>query len=176
MCLVNKNHVRFLFSVHACPQVYVRDNEWNAYRLNWIELHHHPIFKEYRENYTKQLENGIVENPAYMRFYWFLWYHYFKSKNFTLAKNNFHIVTSNNSKRFPVETLNTYMIMATISQIEGNYLHTYELISRGLDFYENVKNDFEVKINFRLYNWFLFTQKELLLNPKKDLLPYEFAY
>lgn len=176
MCLINKNYVRFLFSVHACPQVYVRDNGGSAYRLNWIEIHHYPTFKKYRENYIKQLEYGISENPACMRFYWFLWYFYFKKQKFWLAKYNLHVVVSNNSKRFPVETLNAYMIMATINQIEGNYLYVYELISRALDFYEIVKNDFEVKINFRLYNRFLSVQKDLLENPKKELFPYEFAY
>lgn len=176
MCLINKNYVRFLFSVHACPQVYVRDNGWSAYRLNWIELHHYPTFKEYRENYIKQLENGILENPGCMRFYWFLWYFYFKKQNFWLAKEYFHIVISNNSRRFPVETLNTYMVMAVINQIEGNSLYVYELISRALDFYEIVKNDFEVKINFRLYDRFFSAQKDLLKNSKKLLFPYEFAY
>jgi len=176
MCLLKKNSVRFLFSVHACPQVYLRDNWGTAERLNWITLYHYPEHKTYRENYLEQLNNWVSENPWCLRFYRFMGYHHFKNWNKSEALECLKIIISNQNIRFPVETLNAYMISATISQLNSDNLLSFQLISHALNFYKLVESDFEVKINFRLKKWLLNAQEELIRNPNTYLIPYEFAY
>lgn len=176
MSLINKNYVRYLFSVHACPQVYIRDNGGKWWRINWIQISHYPIYKEYRKNYVLQLMNWINENPWCYRFYRFLWYHYFKQKNYEKSKENLKYIVLKNSTRFPVETLNAYMILSSIYQLEWHNSLAFEIISRGIRFYELVKDDFEVIINFRLLKRFRDNHNLLLHNSTVEITPYEFAY
>jgi hypothetical protein len=176
MCLINKNYVRFLFSVHACPQIYIRDNWWKWDRLNWIELHHYPENKKYRSKYIEQLENWIKENPWCLRFYRFIGYFYFKNNDIKKSLKYLEYVVKYRNVRFPVEILNSIMILACINQSIWNSIKTYHYVSLWLEYYEEVKNDFEVKVNFRLKKWFEDSQNTLIANAGVDLLPYEFAY
>jgi len=176
MCLINKNHVRFLFSVHACPQVYIRDNNWIWLWMNWITLHHHPESKEYRSKYIQQLENWITENPWCLRFYRFLWYFYYKNGKMPEAINRFEFIVQNTNMRYPVEILNAMMMLASIYQCLWDDIKSFCYISLWLEYYEKVKHDFEVKINFRLKKWFMDSQQKLIKNPKAIISPYEFAY
>lgn len=176
MCLINKNKVRFLFSVHACPQVYIRDNDWKGLRMNGVTLHHFPEKKYYRDVYITQIEDGIKENPWCLRFYWFLWYTLFKNKKYQEAREKLYFLTKNIWFRFPVETLNAIMVLASIHQELKDSISAYHYISLWLDYYDQVKDDFEVKINFRLRQWFMDTQIKLLNEPNAQLVPYEFAY
>jgi hypothetical protein len=68
------------------------------------------------------------------------------------------------------------MILATILQSEEDNLTAYQLIFEWLEFYASVKNDFEVKVNFRLYQRFKETHNHLINNPKSMIVPYEFAF
>lgn len=176
MCLINKNHVRFLFSVHACPQVYIRDNEGTWLWMNGITLHHYPEPRNYREKYIQQLENGIKENPWCLRFYWFLWYYYYKHNKIAKAIEDFEYIIKNTNVRYPVEILNATMILACIEQDQWDTIKSFCYISLWLDYYEKVKDDFEVKVNFRLKDRFICAHKQLLNDENTKISPYEFAY
>ena len=176
MCLINKKHVRFLFSVHACPQVYIRDNGWIWLWMNGISLHHYPEERPYRELYIQQLENGIKENPWCLRFYWFMWYYYFKHNKIDKAREKFEFIIKNANMRYPVEVLNATMILASIEQNQWETINSFCHLSLWLDYYEKVKDDFEVKINFRVKDWFLDAHRQLLKDQNTKIYPYEFAY
>ena len=176
MSLINKNHVRFLFSVHACPQVYIRDSHGTWLRLNGITLHHYPIFKEYRKDYIKQLELWIEENPWCLRFYWFLGYYYFKNNHIDESIKHFEFMIKHINNRFPVEMLNAIMVLVFIYNSLWDTIKAFHYVALGIEYYETVKDDFEVRINFRLWQWFLDTKKLLLNDPNADLSLYEFAY
>jgi len=160
MCLIHKTSVKFLFSVHACPQVYIRDNWWNGKRLNGITLNHHPEPKPHREKYVTQLKLGIDQNPSCMRYFRFLWCYYYKHKKNSKAKEYLLTVITQNSTRFPVETLNAHMIIATIYQSEWSFLQSYSTIEQAIDFYELVK-------------WGLMDKKVWLFSRVQEVL-YEF--
>lgn len=176
LCLINKNKIRFLFSVHACPQVYARDNEWYALWMHGVTLQHYPEFKNYRSNYIVQILEGITENPGCLRFYRFLWYTYFKHERYDDALKALEFVTAHIGNRFPVETLNTIMILATIYQQKWDTIQSYYYIQMWLDYYQKVHEDFEVKVNFRVADRFNSHHKKLLDNPQAEIVPYEFAY
>lgn len=175
MCIIRKE-VQFLFNVHACPQVYLRDKKLAWERIDNITLHHYPIKRSYRNNYITQLENWIKEFPDCVRFYWFLWYTHYKNNNFLSAKYLLNKSISFHSRRSPVETLNSYMILCSINYWENNQFETINLLIKALQFYEEVKDDFEIKINFRLYEWFKNTFKTAIFNKKIKLKPYEFWF
>ncbi len=176
MAVINKEKTKFLFNVHACPQVYLRDSGYIWKRLNWVVLHHYPKPRIYREMYIEQLKNWIFENPSCMRFYRFLWYTYFKNGKFNEAKEYLETVVMTKSKRFPVETMNTYMVLSEIAQGEGEYIKGFDYIQEWLDFYESVSNDFEININFRLYDRFKSARDSLLKDPSTKIKAYEFAF
>lgn len=152
MCLINKNKIRFLFSVHACPQVYARDNGWYWLWLNWISISHYPEYKEYREKYIQQILEGINENPWCLRFYRFLWYNYYKHWESDKAISSFAYIIDNLGSRFPVETLNSLMILSTIYQERWDHIRSFYYIQIALDYYWKVSTDFEIKINHRLFD------------------------
>ncbi len=176
MCLINKSKVRFLFSVHACPQVYVRDNGWTWLWLNGITLHHYPEQKNYREKYIDQIKDWISENPGCLRFYWFLWYSCYRNDQIQEAKEYFDFIITHMGVRFPVETLNSIMVLASICQQEWDSLSAYYYVDLWLEYYQTVQHDFEIKVNFRLYDRFLQAHKDLLNNPDAPLVPYSFAF
>ncbi len=176
MCLINKNHVRFLFNVHACPQVYVRDNNGIWLRLNGITLHHHTEPRAYKLKYIEQLENGIKENPGCLRFYRFLWYYYFKNNKLPKAIEKFEFIIKNRNHRFPVEILNAIMLISSIYQWLWDHIRAFNYISLWQKYYQEVKDDFEVKINFRMEKRFSDTQAKLLEDHNAIIIPYEFAY
>ena len=176
MCLINKNYVRFLFSVHACPQVYIRDNGWTWLWMNGVTLHHYPEVREYKLKYIEQLENWIKENPGCLRFYRFLWYYYFKHDKIPEAISKFKFVIQQSNYRYPVEILNSIMILSYISYLSWDTIKTFCYISLWLEYYETIKEDFEIKINFRLKKRFFDSQQKLIENPEAIIVPYEFAY
>lgn len=176
MVIINREKTKFLFNVHACPQVSLRDSWYIWKRLNSVVLHHYPKPRVYREMYIEQLKNGISENPSCMRFYRFLWYTYYKNDKINEAKQLLEVVISIKSKRFPVETMNTYMVLSEIAQSEGEFIKGFNYIQDWLDFYESVSDDFEVKINFRLYDWFISMRNNLLKDPTTKIKAYEFAF
>ena len=144
--------------------------------MHGVTLQHYPEFKNYRSNYIVQILEGITENPGCLRFYRFLRYTYFKHERYDDALKALEFVTAHIGNRFPVETLNTIMILATIYQQKWDTIQSYYYIQMWLDYYQKVHEDFEVKVNFRVADRFNSHHKKLLDNPQAEIVPYEFAY
>lgn len=175
MCIINKEKTRFLLSVHACPQAYIRDNNGIWLRMNWITLHHYPEKKNYRDKYINQIKDGILENPWCIRFYRFLWYTYYLRWQIKDALHYLYFVVDNIWLRFPVETLNSIMILSCIHQDNGDSINSFYFVALWLEYYDKVKHDFEVKVNFRLLDRFKKQHQILIENSESKLVPHKFA-
>ena len=151
----NSKNLTFMGRVHAVPQSAIRELGLNA---EWFEasVWHLPETAKikHRKHYESQLKRGIAETPHWYRYHWFLGYSLFKIGEIDLATSYLDQVCHACSKKFPVETLNAFMVKATIESGQGFHYRAAETLRQGATFYQQVHQDFEVPINTRLENWF----------------------
>ena len=62
-------------------------------------------------------------------------------------------IGSGASREYPVESLNAAMILAEIHARSGSARELEVVLSRALEDYGRLADDFEVKVNFRLHDW-----------------------
>ncbi len=68
------------------------------------------------------------------------------------------------------------MVLSEIAQNEEKFIKGFDYIQEWLDFYKSVADDFEIKINFRLYNRFKLARDSLLNDYTAKIKAYEFAF
>lgn len=151
LCLL-KRDFWFEWYVHANPQVFFRKNNLEAKFLPDITIHHHPIsFSELKiDKYIEQIIFGISQDNLNTRYLWFLWYSLFKRNHISEAKKYLENAFSLKSLDYPVETLNTWMILSSIFLKEGNFELAKNVNMETILFFKSAKNDFEVKVNYRI--------------------------
>lgn len=176
LCLLRKNRF-FEWYVHANPQSFFRKNNLHAEYIHEIVIEHYPttFSKEKIDLYINQMLFWLEKERNNSRYLWFLWYSFYKNKNLTEAK--FFLEQSLNllSKEYPVETLNAWLVLSVILLKEANYKIARKMVNNTLAFYEKEKNDFEVKINFRLKETLL-ELKRAIRNKNTQYEVYSFMY
>jgi len=145
--------------------------------LKDIEIHHKPnsFSQEKIEKYISQMEYWLEKEKNNTRYLWFLWYSFYKFKNIDNAKKYLELSLNTFSDFYPVETLNSWMMLSYIYYLEWDKLKSLYIIDLTINFYNKVKNDFEVKVNFRIEKT-IYKIKEYLLNDKEINFVYEFMY
>lgn len=141
---------------HGVAQHNIRQMPWLAKYIPGVQITHRPdpSKNKLREIYIYRLYYGITKEPENYRYYRFLWYTFYKKWEFEKAIENLRIASQSNSLLYPVESLNSYMTIATIFRKQKNYVECLRFLKEGCDFLDTVKDDFEVKINFRMGEWF----------------------
>lgn len=176
LCLFKKN-IFFEWYVHANPQSFFRKQNFKAIFLKNIEIHHrtNSFSQEKIERYISQLQYWIKKEKNNTRYLWFLWYSFYKFNKINNAKKYLELSLNTFSDFYPVETINAWMILSYIYHSEENISKSLDTINLTINFYEKVKNDFEVKINFRMEET-IYKIKENLLKNKEINFLYEFMY
>ena len=95
----------------------------------------------------------IRKEPEWIRNNWFLGYTYYEEKRYEEAKRQLSTAAESGSKMFPVECLNSSIVLSRIYLSEKDSGKARETLIRAKRFYSKVKDDFEVRINFRLLPW-----------------------
>jgi glycosyltransferase involved in cell wall biosynthesis len=142
--------------IHDNVQLDIRDKQLHATWFNSIVVKHYPEAKKTahkRSLYLQRLLCAIQKEPYWYRSYWFLGYTYYQLGNIDKALHYLSIISDTHSHFFPVECLNSKMVIAEIYaqlQLEDQLRKT---LQDALNFHDQVADDFEVKINFRMHNW-----------------------
>ncbi len=85
--------------------------------------------------------------------YWFLGYGYFVEGNLAKSIEYLTVAAEAESRDFPVECLNSMMVLAHIYAAADEAKALEKVLSAALKFYQIVEDDFEVKVNFGMKPW-----------------------
>ncbi len=103
-----------------------------------------------RERYVEHLLELVERDQGFYRYHWFLGMTLFFAGRTEDALPHLATAAESKSTRFPVECLNSHMLLADLHFRAGAPERALGVIDEALAFHEAVKDDFEVKVNFRL--------------------------
>ncbi len=107
-----------------------------------------------RDQYYEQcLRLAIQKRPDWVRYHWFLGYRLFQQGEHRLAAENLNHCLFSESRLFPVEVLNSAMILLHIYSLAGEFGECAFVLAKAAAFYQAVQHDFEVKIKYQP-DWF----------------------
>ena len=142
--------------VHENVQVDIRESGHRARWLKELVVDHFPdpgLHRHKTTFYRQRLEAAVAMDPLWIRHHWFLGYMHFEQGDLEQAIPYLETALYSDHPLFPVERLNSAMVLATIlaRQTEQEALGTVLKKVSGL--YQSVQNDFEVQINRAFAPW-----------------------
>jgi len=175
---VFRKNLRPIGLVHDVVQLDIRARHLQAHWLEDLQVTHFPdpnTRSTKVERYRERLLCAIRQQPEFFRYHWFLGYLEFHVGNHTEAKGLLSQAAEACSEYYPVECLNSSMVLAEIQARRGEAVAIRKTLSRARAFHKQVKDDFEVRINFRMAPW-LDQAWEHLSQERLDLIrAYRFA-
>ncbi|HSH88568.1 MAG TPA: glycosyltransferase [Ramlibacter sp.] len=165
--------------VHDTVQPSLRESGASAKWCPQMQLRHQPDLRRTREKqdwYSRRLACARARQPGWLRYHWFTAYMHFQAGDFGEAAQLLQQVHDGRPPLFPVESLNASMLLASLTARSGDRRQTNAVLDDALGFYQQVRDDFEVRVNFRLGPW-LAEAAGFAANGKLDaIVPYRFAY
>ncbi len=143
--------------VHENIQAAMRPAKLDAIWLDGVVISHRPDPRKegFKSVFYKQrLLCAIEHDPTWHRYYWFLGYKLYREGDIEAAIGHLNTAAASDSRRFPVECLNSKMLLLEIHAQRGEREHVERLLVSARDFLAKVADDFEVKVNFRMQPWF----------------------
>jgi glycosyltransferase involved in cell wall biosynthesis len=165
--------------IHENPQIDIRAHGQYALWLGGLDVHHYPEACKQSSKlmfYRERLECGIRLEPKWYRYHWFLGYMEFRAGNFEVAARVLSIAAEANDLRFPVECLNSRMVLAEIQARQRDANALCDNLDAAWNFYQKVAGDFEVAINFRLGPWLQRALYDCQRGRLDDIRAYRFAH
>lgn len=147
---------RYSGLVHENVQQHVRRSGGSAGWMENVVIAHYPEGRKLpakRTFYKRRLECALGHDPVWYRYHWFMGYLCFRNGEDDAAARYLTSAVQARSPRFPVECLNSHMLLAHLHASRGDARSTAEVLDLALGFYEQMEDDFEVRINFRLKPW-----------------------
>lgn len=163
---------------HENVQVDLRARGLDAAWLDDQLVHHYPDPAKDAwklEFYTARMTCAIARDPGWFRYHWFLGYTLYQQGLIEQALTYLRTAAGAESLRFPVECLNSAMLLACVLARRGDIHDAATIVARARHFHTRVADDFEVRINIRLRPW-LETAAAQLARGEFDLSPHAFAY
>jgi glycosyltransferase involved in cell wall biosynthesis len=142
--------------VHENVQYDVRRRGSRALWLDDLRVDHIPEDRKRPDkaaHYRRSLECAIRHDPHWYRYHWFLGYTDFRAGRLDTAVAHLRFAAQSNSPLFPVECLNSRMVLTEIEARLGHREEACRQLESALAFYCDVAGDFEVAVNFRLECW-----------------------
>ena len=141
--------------MHENIQIIVRDAGQQAVWLAGAEIIHLPEPQKdpLRCGHPTRLEQAIEKEPDWYRYYWFLGYQLLRMGEIAAAIGHLETAARSRSHRFPVECLNSMMLLAEVHARQGDRAALRRQLREASSFLAEVATDFEVRINHRLPAW-----------------------
>lgn len=102
---------------------------------------------------TQRLACAQVRDPQWLRYHWFSGYMLYRHGRLAEAGQLLQQVHSQRPPRFPVESLNASMVLAAIHARSDRTGAVEGVLEDAWRYYQQVRDDFEVRVNFRLGAW-----------------------
>jgi glycosyltransferase involved in cell wall biosynthesis len=126
------------------------------------------------ERYRQRLECAVQKAPQWYRYHWFLGYNRYRAGDIDAARHYLETVCRVCPRDFPVECLNSHMVLAEIEAGLGNAARVAALLASAQSFLAAVSDDFELAVNFRLPQWFTQAAAALAADDLGAIRAYEF--
>lgn len=153
---VFRRELRSLGLVHDVVQHDIRFRGRTAAWLDTLSVDHFPDPARHADkaaSYRRRLRCAIEQDPQFLRYHWFLGYTEFLAARHDDAKRHLGIAADACSRGFPVECLNSAMVLAELLARQGEAGAVERTLARAREFHRSVADDFEVRINWRLRPW-----------------------
>lgn len=141
---------------HETVQYSIRELGVETAWLEDVEIVHRPDPRKdalKHRFYGERLRCGITRDPDWHRYYWFLGYRCYRDGDFEGARRQFEIAFGSRSRVFPVECLNSGMLLAELDARRGDAASLKHTLAVLRELFDERAEDFEVKVNFRLGPW-----------------------
>nr|MBS0019279.1 glycosyltransferase [Gammaproteobacteria bacterium] len=165
--------------VHGNMQFCIRQLGLQARWLDGVVLNHYPEARKdaFKSGfYLDRLYCALEAEPHWHRYYWFLGYTFFRRGDYRMAEKYLKVAAHSHSEEFPVECLNSAMVLAEIYARSTRREQLQTLLQEALTFYVRVAGDFEIRINFRMKPWLERANEACQANSLDRIRVYDFAY
>ena len=155
--ILSRSHIPHAGVVHEAQQHVLRERGLSADWLHGVTLLHYPDVERLSIKaalYRERLVCALDREPKWYRHHWFLGYRHFCDGELEDAARCLETVCSALPPQFPVECLNSHIVLADIHARRGNSSAASAVLRAGIDFFKTVADDFEVRVNARISPWF----------------------
>jgi hypothetical protein len=165
--------------IHGNMQYCIRKLGLKASWLDGVVLNHYPegrkeAFKS--RSYLERLYCALEAEPHWYRYYWFLGYTFFRRRDYGMAEKYLKVAADSHSEDFPVECLNSKLVLAEIYARLDRKHELEGLLREAMAFHTQVASDFEVQVNFRTKPWLERASEACQANSLEQIRVYAFAY
>jgi glycosyltransferase involved in cell wall biosynthesis len=178
LCLFRKG-VRQHGLIHENAQYDFRQRGLDAEWLEALTIEHFPDPQRAGHKtrlYLQALRDALRRDPKWIRYHWFLGYMLFGRNRHDEAGRHLTVAAGARSLTFPVECLNSAMVLAHIRALAGDPGGSESILADALRFHGEVADDFEVKVNFRLRPWIETALNHCRNGELERISSYPFAY
>jgi glycosyltransferase involved in cell wall biosynthesis len=165
--------------VHENVQPSARDSSARIEWLDGLVIEHYPEAVKHEDKAVwnhARLEYAIEQEPTWYRYHWFLGYKLWREGREAAASEYLRVAAASDSRRFPVECLNSRMLLTAIHAQRGERPAVREHLAQARRFLTEVADDFEVRVNFRLGPWLEHASELEARDQLREIVPYAFPY
>jgi ATP/maltotriose-dependent transcriptional regulator MalT len=126
--------------------------------------------------YAWRLDCARERDPTWLRYQWFSGYMAFRQGRPDQAAPLLEVVHELRPERFPVESLNASMVLATVHARQGRRDAASAVLDDALAYHRRMRDDFEVAVNFRLGPWLEQAAETAAQGALEAIEPYPFPY
>ena len=151
-----RNGLRPIGLVHDVVQLDIRARGLRAAWLDDFEVQHHPDTRQRvhkAARYRQRLLCALDQDPEFHRYRWFLGYMDYLDGREQAAIDSLSVAADAESPRFPVECLNSAMVLAELYAQRADEAALGRVLQRARIFFQQVRDDFEVQVNVCLGPW-----------------------
>lgn len=176
-CFLFRSDRRMRGLVHENAQSDLRAAGLVAHWLPELKVSHNPAPDRHRhktELYERRLRCALRLEPGWHRYDWFLGYMLFQQGKMSEAVMHLERAWTSGNPLFPVERLNSAMVLTEIHGYSGRIETAHAIAAAAHAEWQELAEDFEVRINQRLGPWFAAAQAALTAGDT-PLRAYRFA-
>lgn len=176
-CFLFRSDRRMRGLVHENSTSDLRASGLVAHWLPELTVSHYPAPEKHQyktELYERRLRCALHLEPGWHRYNWFLGYMLFQQGRIDEAVLNLQRAWTSGNPLFPVERLNSAMVLTEIHACAGNVDAALALVGAAHAEWQNLRDDFEVRVNCRLGPWFAAAQAALT-SGKQEVRAHRFA-
>ena len=177
LCLARSN-VPNLGLVHENLQAGLRELHLRGAWCDALRIAHHPHAARLAAKTDRslaRLQQAVAQAPLWTRYHWFLGYQHYLRGDLQRAATCLAPAVAACSREFPVECLNSHMVSADICARRGDTDRVIALLAAGASFLDTVRDDFEVRVNFRCAAWYAQALRDAAAGHLEAIRAYDFA-
>jgi glycosyltransferase involved in cell wall biosynthesis len=128
-----------------------------------------------RRLYLQRMQCALRQDPDCARYRWFLGYTLYRESRLEEPIDHLRAAAAARSTGFPVECLNSMVVTADILARRGEIGALVGTLEEAVRFHRRVRDDFEVRVNFRLGPWLERALADARGHRSEAISAYEFA-